>query len=110
MSICLLAATTFVLFLSTQVGTPVLPALSAQLGSNPQAMADMSTAMGAFDSAIDLVIFVAPLLGIGAYGIVRDVNPLILAAGLPALAALPVALRTAETRPGRGWKNVPAQS
>ena len=109
MSICLLAATTFVLFLSTQVGTPVLPALSAQLGANPQAMADMSTAMGAFDSAIDLVIFVAPLLGIGAYGIVRDVNPLILAAGLPALVALPIALRMGETRLARAWKSAPGQ-
>lgn len=60
--------------------------------------ANMATVMGAFDSAIDLVIFVAPLLGVGLYRIVRDIDPLLLAASLPALIAFPVALRIRETK------------
>jgi DHA1 family bicyclomycin/chloramphenicol resistance-like MFS transporter len=35
----LLASVTFVLFLSTQIGVPALPRLSAELGANPQEMA-----------------------------------------------------------------------
>ncbi len=44
MSIYFLAITTFILFLSTQVGTPVLPALSAELGADPRAMAGILSA------------------------------------------------------------------
>ncbi len=39
MRLYLLAVTTFVLFLSTQVGVPSLPRLSAELGASPQEMA-----------------------------------------------------------------------
>jgi MFS family permease len=39
MLIHLLALVTFVLFLSTQIGVPALPRLSAELGANPQEMA-----------------------------------------------------------------------
>jgi MFS family permease len=37
--ICLIALTSFVLFLSTQVGVPVLPALAADLGADARGMA-----------------------------------------------------------------------
>ena len=60
--------------------------------------ASLATAMGAFDSAIDLVIFIAPLVGVGLYGIVGELDPLLLAAGLLTLLAFPVALRTKETK------------
>jgi len=39
MKLCLLALVTFILFLSTQIGVPSLPRLSAELGANPQEMA-----------------------------------------------------------------------
>ncbi|MCI0477979.1 MAG: MFS transporter, partial [Anaerolineales bacterium] len=39
MPVHLLALVTFILFLSTQIGVPSLPRLSAELGANPQEMA-----------------------------------------------------------------------
>ena len=39
MPIHLLALVTFILFLSTQIGVPSLPRLSAEMGANPQEMA-----------------------------------------------------------------------
>lgn len=39
MQVYLLATITFVLFLSTQIGVPALPSVSAELGANPQEMA-----------------------------------------------------------------------
>ncbi|MGB9880707.1 MAG: MFS transporter, partial [Anaerolineae bacterium] len=44
MSIHWIAITSFVLFLSTHVGVPVLPALAAQLGADPRAMAAILSA------------------------------------------------------------------
>ena len=54
--------------------------------------------LGAFDAAVDLLLFLAPAVALAAYGQLSQVDPLILAAGLPALLALPVALRVGETK------------
>jgi MFS family permease len=62
--------------------------------------ADAAGMLGAFDAAVDLLLFVAPALALAAYGQLGHIEPLILAAGLPALLALPVALRSAETKSG----------
>jgi MFS family permease len=59
-----------------------------------------ATTLGMFDAAIDLVIFVAPVVGIAASGWAGLDRALILA-GLPALIALPVALAVRETRGSR---------
>jgi len=56
-----------------------------------------ATTLGAFDAMIDLVIFVAPLIGITASGFIGSDWVLTLA-GLPALVAFPIALATRETR------------
>ncbi len=48
--------------------------------------------------SIDLVIFIAPLVGVGLYGIVGKFDPLLLAAGLLTLIAFPFALRAKETK------------
>ena len=44
MPIHFLALVTFILFLSTQIGVPSLPRLSAELGANPQEMAAVLSA------------------------------------------------------------------
>jgi MFS family permease len=55
-----------------------------------------ATTLGIFDAVIDLVIFVAPLVAITASGVIGTEWVLVLA-GLPALAAFPIALATRET-------------
>ena len=61
--------------------------------------ADVAGTLGAFDAAVDLLIFVAPALALTAHGWLGSEDPLLLAAGLPALLALAVALCTTETKP-----------
>jgi len=56
-----------------------------------------ATTLGAFDAAIDLVIFIAPFIGIATSGFIGLEWVLVLA-GLPALVAFPIALATRETR------------
>lgn len=56
-----------------------------------------ATALGAFDAAIDLVIFAGPATALALYRILGRIEPLFIVAALPALAALPVAWRTRET-------------
>ncbi len=58
-----------------------------------------ATVLGAFDAAIDLVLFAAPALALALYGPLGGIEPLLLLAGVPALIALPVAWRVRETRP-----------
>jgi MFS family permease len=58
-----------------------------------------ATVLGAFDAAIDLVLFVAPALALALYGPLGRIEPLLLLAGVPALFAMPVAWRVQETRP-----------
>jgi MFS family permease len=60
--------------------------------------ADSAGLLGAFDAAVDLLIFAAPALALAAYQQLGSESLLLLAAGLPALLALPVALATKETR------------
>jgi len=56
-----------------------------------------ATVMGAFDSAIDLVLFASSTLGLALYGATRQLNLILVFAALPALVALPIALTTTET-------------
>jgi MFS family permease len=56
-----------------------------------------ATTLGAFDAAIDLVIFIAPLIAISASSVIGTEWVLVLAA-VPALIAFPIALATRETR------------
>jgi MFS family permease len=61
--------------------------------------ADVAGTLGAFDAAVDLLIFVAPALALTAHRWLGSADPLLLAVGLPALLALAVALSTRETKP-----------
>lgn len=58
-----------------------------------------ATVLGAFDAAIDLVLFVAPALALTLYGPLGSIEALLLIAAIPALIAWPVACRVRETRP-----------
>jgi MFS family permease len=58
---------------------------------------DASSMLGAFDAAVDLLIFAAPALAMLIYQQVGRVEPLFLLAGLLALPALLVALCVKET-------------
>ncbi len=58
-----------------------------------------ATVLGAFDVAIDLVLFVAPALALALYGHLKNIEPLLLIAAIPALIAWPVACQVRETRP-----------
>jgi MFS family permease len=58
-----------------------------------------SAVLGAFDAAIDLVLFVAPALALALYGPLGRIEPLLLLASIPAWFALPVAWRIRDTRP-----------
>lgn len=60
--------------------------------------ADAAGTLGAFDAAVDLLLFVAPAMALAAHRQIGRTDPLLLAAGLPALLALPVALFSRETR------------
>jgi DHA1 family tetracycline resistance protein-like MFS transporter len=60
--------------------------------------ADAAGMLGAFDAAVDLLMFAAPALALAIHRQLGQTDPLLLAAGLPALLALPVALATAETK------------
>ena len=63
--------------------------------------AGASRTLGAFDAAVDLLIFVAPALAMLAHQQLGRTAPLFLIAGLPAGLAWPVALRMGETRADR---------
>jgi len=76
-------------------GTTLLLGLVMMADITPNARA--ATKLGAFDAAIDLVIFIAPLIAIAASGVIGTEWVLVLA-GLPALVAFPIALVTRETR------------
>jgi len=60
--------------------------------------ADAAGVLGAFDAAVDLLLFAAPALALVAHQQWGRVDPLLLSAGLPALLALPVALVIHETK------------
>lgn len=60
--------------------------------------ADAAGTLGAFDAAVDLLLFASPALALVAYRQLDRIAPLLLAAGLPALVALPVALAVTETK------------
>jgi MFS family permease len=61
--------------------------------------ADAAGTLGAFDAAVDLLIFAAPAAALAVHRQLGRTDPLLLAAGLPALLALPVALMVSETKP-----------
>jgi MFS family permease len=54
--------------------------------------------LGAFDAAVDLLLFISPALALALFRQLGRIDPLILGAGLPALLALPVALLVRETK------------
>ncbi|HUT14963.1 MAG TPA: MFS transporter [Anaerolineae bacterium] len=56
-----------------------------------------ATVLGAYDAAIDLVLFMAPALALALYEPLGRIQPLLLLAGVPALLALPVSWRVQET-------------
>jgi MFS family permease len=58
-----------------------------------------ATVLGAFDAAIDLVLFAAPALALALYGPLGRIEPLLVLASVPAWLALWVAWRLEETRP-----------
>ncbi len=59
--------------------------------------ADAAGTLGAFDAAVDLLLFAAPALALAVYQQLGRIDLLLLAAALPALAALPVGLAVRET-------------
>lgn len=61
-------------------------------------VADAAGTLGAFDAAVDLLLFAAPALALAVHRQLGHTDPLLLAAGLPALLALPVALVIGETK------------
>ena len=60
-----------------------------------------ATYLGAFDAAIDLGILIAPAIAMRAHAAIGRIDPILLGAALPALAALPAALLVKETRRAR---------
>ena len=60
--------------------------------------ADAAGTLGAFDAAVDLLIFAAPAAALAVHRQLGRTDALLLAAGLPALLALPVALMVSETK------------
>jgi len=58
---------------------------------------DAAGTLGAFDAAVDLLLFVSPALALALFQQLGRFDPLILGSGLPALLALPVALLVRET-------------
>jgi MFS family permease len=60
--------------------------------------ADAAGTLGAFDALVDLLMFVAPALALAVHRQLGRTDPLLLAAGLPALLALPAALAVRETK------------
>ncbi len=60
---------------------------------------ECAAVMGAFDAAIDLLLFVAPALALALYKPLGSIDPLLLMASVPALMAFLVAWRVKETRP-----------
>jgi MFS family permease len=80
-------------------GTTFLLGLVMAADVTPQA--DAAGMLGAFDAAVDLLIFIAPALAMVLHRQIGHVAPLFLLAGLPALLATPVAARVGETRAGR---------
>jgi MFS family permease len=60
--------------------------------------ADAAGTLGAFDAAVDLLLFISPALALVLFRQVGRLDPLILGAGLPTLLALPVALLVKETK------------
>ncbi|MGQ9493591.1 MAG: MFS transporter [Anaerolineae bacterium] len=58
-----------------------------------------ATVLGAFDAAIDLVLFIAPAFALTLYGLLGRIELLFLIAGIPALLAWLVAWRVRDTRP-----------
>jgi len=60
--------------------------------------ADAAGTLGTFDAAVDLLIFAAPAAALAVHRQLGRTDPLLLAAGLPALFALPVALMVSETK------------
>lgn len=58
-----------------------------------------ATTLGAFDAAIDLILFAAPAIALALYSPLGQIEPLLVLAGAPALVALPVAWRVNETKP-----------
>jgi DHA1 family bicyclomycin/chloramphenicol resistance-like MFS transporter len=58
-----------------------------------------ATVLGAFDAAIDMVLFVAPALALALYGPLGRIEPLLVLASAPAWIALLAAWRLEETRP-----------
>jgi MFS family permease len=59
--------------------------------------ADAAGTLGAFDAAVDLLMFASPALALIMHQQLGQTDLLLLAAGLPALLALPVALVVPET-------------
>ena len=53
--------------------------------------------LGAYDAAIDLVLFMAPALALALYEPLGRIQPLLLLASVSALLALPVSWRVQET-------------
>ena len=56
-----------------------------------------ATVLGAFDAAIDLMLFAAPALALALHGPLGRIEPLLLLAAVPTLIALPVACQVRET-------------
>jgi MFS family permease len=76
-------------------GTTFLLGLVMAADVTPKA--DATRMLGAFDAAIDLLLFAVPALALAVYEQLGRADPLILTVGLPALLALPVALNIGET-------------
>jgi MFS family permease len=60
--------------------------------------ADAAGTLGAFDAAVDLLLFVAPAAAIAAHRCLGSESLLFLVSALPALVALPVAIVVGETK------------
>jgi MFS family permease len=77
-------------------GTTFLLGLVMAADVTPEA--DAAGVLGAFDASVDLLMLVAPVVALAAHRQLGRVTPLLWAAGLPSLLALPMALIIKETR------------
>jgi MFS family permease len=76
--------------------------LGLVMGADVTPSADAAGTLGAFDAAVDLLLFAAPAAAMATYRWLGSEVPLFLASALPALVAFPVAIIVGETREVRG--------
>lgn len=81
------------------VGSSMTFLMSSVMVADITPPAQCATVLGAFDAAIDMVLFGAPALALALYGALGRIEPLLILASVPACLAFWVAWRLDESRP-----------